>query len=195
MTIIKTQFFQKNSWKKLAVIKTGFLIYSLTWLVFSFCLHCLSTMSDLFCPQCQTAYEPSDRFCELCGQPFYSGILTDESSASVELSSPSTSSYTLILQNGKQFQLDQTQWVGRSDPANGWLPAIDLSAQGGLDGGVSRKHARITIEAGQLFVEDVGSSNGTTLNGVHLTIGQRFPIQHGDKLLFGRVYARVVVND
>ena len=60
---------------------------------------------------------------------------------------------------------------------------------------LTRKHARIIIEAGQLFIEDAGSSNGTTLNGVLLTIGQRFPIQHGDKLLFGRVYARVVAND
>ena len=157
-------------------------------------LYCYLTMSDLSCPQCHTPYEVSDRFCELCGQPFYSELPTNDVN-SAERSPPTTATCALILQNGKQFQLTETQWVGRSDPANGWLPAIDLSAQGGLDGGVSRKHAYFTLEADQLFIEDVGSSNGTTLNGVRLTIGQRFPIQHGDKLLFGRVYARVVAND
>src|SRR5438270_115912 len=33
---------------------------------------------------------------------------------------------------------------------------------------VSRQHARITCEQGQYFLEDLGSSNGTSLNGLTL---------------------------
>jgi len=188
---MKTWFFQKNGRKKLAVIKTGFLTL-FSWTSAAFFLHCLSTMSDLLCSQCNTPYESSDRFCEFCGQPFYR---VEQANSAETPQQPLKQTIMLVLQNGKRFKLDQTQWVGRSDPANGWLPKIDLAGFGGVDGGVSRRHARIIMEAGQLFIEDVGSSNGTILNGVHLTIGQRFPIQSGDKLLFGRVYARVSNND
>ncbi|HEX4621844.1 MAG TPA: FHA domain-containing protein, partial [Myxococcaceae bacterium] len=36
------------------------------------------------------------------------------------------------------------------------------------EGGVSRKHARLYIDAGQIFVEDTGSANGTFVDGLKI---------------------------
>ncbi|MEH6542852.1 MAG: FHA domain-containing protein [Porticoccaceae bacterium] len=57
---------------------------------------------------------------------------------------------------------------------------------------ISRNHARIALEGGVLFVEDLGSSNGTLVNGVKTT-GQQ-TLYHGDELRFKDVVFRVVEN-
>jgi len=48
----------------------------------------------------------------------------------------------------------------------------------------SRFHAWITVEDGHYFVEDLGSTNGTLLNGSPLT--RRRPLLHGDRVRIGR---------
>ena len=54
---------------------------------------------------------------------------------------------------------------------------------------VSRLHARITVNEEHVLVEDIGSSNGTYLNGKK--IKQATPIQLGDKLLIGKSILRL----
>lgn len=48
------------------------------------------------------------------------------------------------------------------------------------EGGVSRKHARITNEGNRFFLEDLGSSNGTFVNGQRLTA--RSELRDGDEI-------------
>lgn len=52
---------------------------------------------------------------------------------------------------------------------------------------VSRHHAWISRRDGSFYVEDLGSSNGTLLNGIHI---DREPLRSGDELSFGRSRAR-----
>jgi len=47
---------------------------------------------------------------------------------------------------------------------------------------VSRKHAKFTYRNGRWYVQDLGSTNGTYLNGVKLIPMQDFPLNNGDKL-------------
>lgn len=54
---------------------------------------------------------------------------------------------------------------------------------------LSRQHARIQFANGKATLEDLGSMNGTCLNGVRLT-GQQ-PLKPGDVIEFGHVEARV----
>ena len=152
-------------------------------------------MSTLTCSQCQAICELSDHFCEFCGQPLYAMPRETVSDRPDDRASPH--SIVVILQNGTRFKLNDATdfWVGRADPANGWHPEIDLSGHAGLQGGVSRKHGRFRIEGDQLYFEDEGSSNGTCLNGVLLSVGKRFPVYSGDELLFGRIYARVNIDE
>ncbi|WP_338865389.1 FHA domain-containing protein [Myxococcus stipitatus] len=53
------------------------------------------------------------------------------------------------------------------------------------DHGVSRHHARIVMRGGQYFAEDVGSANGTLLNGRRLT-GEQL-LRDGDRIGLGPV--------
>lgn len=53
------------------------------------------------------------------------------------------------------------------------------------DAGVSRRHARIVEEPQGLFIEDLGSSNGTKVNGV--AIEKRSELSTGDSISLGSV--------
>lgn len=63
----------------------------------------------------------------------------------------------------------------------GRLAACDWTVE---DASVSRRHARVLREAEVWLVEDLGSSNGTFLNGVR---GQRLALRPGDLVTFGSV--------
>lgn len=75
---------------------------------------------------------------------------------------------------GKTFVLDQEEnFVGR-DLAN------DIAIS---DPEVSRRHARFTMREGSIFVEDVGSTNGSFLNGERITTPQQ--LRPGDVITLG----------
>jgi ABC transport system ATP-binding/permease protein len=50
---------------------------------------------------------------------------------------------------------------------------------------VSARHAQIIDQGGQLFLEDLGSGNGTFVRGQRLVRGQRVPVQNGEKVYIG----------
>lgn len=54
---------------------------------------------------------------------------------------------------------------------------------------ISRNHAELKIEDGVLWVHDLGSSNGTLVNGVR--INGSHPLSHGDELRFKDVVFQV----
>jgi pSer/pThr/pTyr-binding forkhead associated (FHA) protein len=53
------------------------------------------------------------------------------------------------------------------------------------DATVSRHHARITLSGGEAVLEDLGSKNGTTVNG--RPPGSPCVLRHGDAVLLGSV--------
>ncbi|MEO8397707.1 MAG: FHA domain-containing protein, partial [Chloroflexota bacterium] len=77
--------------------------------------------------------------------------------------------------------------IGRRDPATGTMPDVDLSAYAGYRLGVSRKHAFIRLKSHQLEIYDLGSSNGTSVNGVRLTAHQPHVLRDGDEILLGKM--------
>jgi pSer/pThr/pTyr-binding forkhead associated (FHA) protein len=52
---------------------------------------------------------------------------------------------------------------------------------------VSRRHARITRGRGGYFVTDLGSSNGTTVNGHSLAPNHAYRLRNGDQIQVGLV--------
>jgi pSer/pThr/pTyr-binding forkhead associated (FHA) protein len=93
------------------------------------------------------------------------------------------------------FPPGQTEVViGREDPVSDVFPEINLEEHGGDEGGVSRRHARITIQGGQCFIEDLDSTNHTYVNKQKLLPGQRQTLNNGDQLRFGRVKAIFCTN-
>jgi pSer/pThr/pTyr-binding forkhead associated (FHA) protein len=77
--------------------------------------------------------------------------------------------------------------IGRADPDARNPLDLDLSGYGGLQSGVSRLHAVITYQDEALYVEDLGSTNGTRINGFRLTPNRAYRLRSGDELEFGRV--------
>jgi K+-sensing histidine kinase KdpD len=58
--------------------------------------------------------------------------------------------------------------------------AIDLSACGAAEHGVSRQHAILRPTATNLFLIDLGSTNGTTRNGRSIGVNTPYPLVNGD---------------
>jgi len=75
--------------------------------------------------------------------------------------------------------------LGRSDPVKGVYPHVDLTPYGGDTSGVSRRHARLMMQNGVLYLEDLNSTNYTFLNRQKLVPGQRYPLANGDEVRLG----------
>jgi len=77
--------------------------------------------------------------------------------------------------SGKQFKVSKgTAVIGRA-------PTVELRVE---DDGISRAHARIRAETGRAWVEDMGSRNGTFVNGNKVTAPVE--LRDGDKIQVGR---------
>ncbi len=103
---------------------------------------------------------------------------------------PKQPSCLLRHAGGATFPLDPAAsqfLVGRPDPVAGIRPEVDLS---GVDPtrSLSRRHAKLVRE-GRVFLvrEEVGTVNGTFVNGVRVKTGVDVPIKPGDSLRFGAV--------
>ena len=60
-----------------------------------------------------------------------------------------------------------------------------------VDASVSRAHARVYVKGGVVHIEDLGSTNGTFLNGQKLVKGEGARIRDGDELALGSVMFRI----
>jgi hypothetical protein len=80
--------------------------------------------------------------------------------------------------------------VGRGDPVSNFFPDIDLNPFGAIDNGVGRRHMRLFIQAGQIMIEDLDSTNGTLLNNQKLAARQPQPIRDGDQIVVGKLLLR-----
>jgi hypothetical protein len=62
---------------------------------------------------------------------------------------------------------------------------IDLGKHGGLEYGVSRRHATFLRRSDGIYIEDMGSTNGTRINGFALNTNRAYRLRNGDELEFG----------
>jgi len=95
----------------------------------------------------------------------------------------------VITESGVTFEVypkgDTT--IGRLDPSTGLKPDIDLRDVD-TDRSISRRHAKIIGDGtNYVLVEEVGTSNGTFVNGNRLATGEKVPISDGDEITFGRL--------
>jgi hypothetical protein len=81
--------------------------------------------------------------------------------------------------------------IGRFDPDTQTSPDIDLEHFGGSEKGVSRRHATIVRREGSLNIMDLGSHNGTYLNGQRLVPHQPRILRDGDDLRLGHLVLHV----
>ena len=77
--------------------------------------------------------------------------------------------------------------IGRFDSVTGMRPEVDLTNED-QSRNISRRHARLVIKDGNYFIaEEIGTMNGTFLNGKKLANGVLTPIKDGDELTLCRL--------
>jgi hypothetical protein len=71
------------------------------------------------------------------------------------------------------------------------VPDIDLTPHNAVDLGVSRRHVKLTRQSATIMVQDLGSVNGTYLNGQKLLPYQPRVLRNEDELCLGRMTLRI----
>ena len=92
-----------------------------------------------------------------------------------------------------ELPLSKPIHMGRIDPIGNIFPEVDLTMDGGAEKGVSRRHARIMKRAQQIFIEDLGSSNGTFINGQKLMPYFPEQLSNGDELRLGTLQIKIIL--
>jgi len=77
--------------------------------------------------------------------------------------------------------------IGRFDPATRQSPDISLDSLNAYKNGVSRRHAALLWRNDTLYIVDLGSSNGTSVNGLRLFAHQPRSLRDGDAIEIGGV--------
>jgi pSer/pThr/pTyr-binding forkhead associated (FHA) protein len=82
--------------------------------------------------------------------------------------------------------------IGRlSKVANDPQPDVNLNAYGADICGVSRQHIKLIRRGDLTYVTDMGSSNGTFLNGRPITHQRERVLRNGDELQLGYLKVKV----
>jgi hypothetical protein len=168
----------------------------------------LGSMMD--CPDCATPHDPTDGiFCEICGYnfktkahgeipieasqilppppipaaptpPITAGtwqleITIDPSLAAPE-SPPPPSQGPIVLTLSKPMSL-----IGRTSDTRANYPEVALD----FDEAVSHRHAVLNLTDTSLTLRDIGSSNGTYINGIEIKPMVDVALKHGDTFNLG----------
>lgn len=146
---------------------------------------------SVFCGFCGKQIVATDVFCAFCGaqQPIAQHSLSSPSLAVQPLTAK-----LVIMGTGElepsSFRLEKSEnLLGRRDPMSNIFPEVDLS-KFDPQTKISRRHARIWREGNSFLVEDLGSSNGTTLlaaasDAMRLLPHQPHTLTNGDKIKVG----------
>jgi CRP-like cAMP-binding protein len=96
--------------------------------------------------------------------------------------------YFVAASSGNVFPVYKTDaLIGRYDSVTGMSPEIDLTHED-QSRNISRRHARIVVKGDSFYIaEEIGTMNGTYLNGTKLANGVLTPISDGDELMLCRL--------
>ncbi len=170
----------------------------------------------ILCPNCQHKELPGALFCSECGTPLVSlDILNTKSiqkTPSDTLQAPTVipevptrknvakinelSISLHIVESGQVIHLaDRKEFtLGRTIEGQPILPDVDLSPFDAFTLGVSRLHAALRIVNGEVVVTDLGSSNGTRVNGQKIVPHVDYPLNHGDIIALAKLKIQVLIS-
>ncbi len=138
------------------------------------------------CTACQIENIEGALFCEECGAKLETVIEGKDTAA--EMDSEGTSLVLMSIDgNSLEIPVKDEIIIGREDPISDVFPDLDLTNLGGMDKGVSRKHAVIHRSGANYTVEDMGSTNGTYINKKKIQPHAPQMVKAGDELRFGKL--------
>lgn len=167
------------------------------------------------CPNCNHQEMEGALFCSECGaQLVAQGSVTTHSigrasggletpqpapaivSPAVSEAAEETMVSLYLVESGQVFDLvGKSEFtIGRATKGQPILPDIDLSDYDAYRQGVSRLHAGLRILNKRLMITDLGSSNGTRVNGQKITPHLEYPLNHGDIIALGKFKIQVLIR-
>ena len=84
--------------------------------------------------------------------------------------------------------------LGRVAEGQPILPDVDLSPYEAYTQGVSRLHSCLKILNQRVVITDLGSSNGTRVNGQKIMPHIDYPLNHGDVVALGKLKVQVLIR-
>jgi len=170
----------------------------------------------ILCPNCHHQEVAGALFCSECGAQLVSTqrvstqvIRKNQSdilSSVMDPSSPpdhhvqtgpiDTSVSLYLVDSGQILHLaGRTEFtLGRVADGQPILPDVDLSPYEAYTQGVSRLHASLKIVNQRVVITDLGSSNGTRVNGQKIMTHIDYPLNHGDVLALGKLKVQVLIR-
>ena len=174
----------------------------------------------IICPNCHHDELPGSLFCSECGaqlvvsetpttqhiqrnpsdilavKPPSSSPPTTKQPIAATTSAPDAVVSLHMVDNGQILHLaGQTEFtIGRTAEGQPILPDVDLSPFEAYAQGVSRLHAALKIYNQRVVITDLGSSNGTRVNGQKIVPHVDYPLNHGDMIALGKFAIQVLIK-
>lgn len=166
------------------------------------------------CPNCQNEEPTGAIFCSNCGAQLLSWQDTTHKTSRYDTSKETGEydniiespilplellDYPLVLQviSTNEFipvTAGDEITLGRASKGQPIIPDIDFSPYNAYEEGVSRLHATLRFEEGQITITDLGSVNGTKINGERIPSNIKRPLHNGDIISLGRLKLQVIIN-
>jgi hypothetical protein len=163
------------------------------------------------CRNCQHGNVTGAVLCTACGEaldgeelPFMmisDEHITEELKKKAPRPEPATPASSWIslhfMGSGKILPLDSRNEfiLGRLTEDSPILPDVDLTPYRASAAGVSRLHAMLKREGNQAMVMDLGSSNGTYLNGERIQPDVDVALRHQDIIALGALQIQVLLHE
>jgi hypothetical protein len=166
----------------------------------------------IICPNCQYKELSGAIYCKNCGAQLVDMTVSthkihtaenrQENMGNINQTQPPTPASLQswislnIVESGQILPLaDRTEFtLGRSAEGQAIVPDVDLSPYNAYAKGVSRLHAVLKLIRDGIVVMDLGSSNGTCLNGNRLKPYDEKPVNHGDEIILGKLKMKVLLE-
>lgn len=163
----------------------------------------------IHCPNCQQENSEGSMVCGNCGVRLVS-LPADQREKKVQtMKSPTeplsaeknrpetqTEISLLLLDNGKIITVKgQKEYsIGRTSKGQAIIPDVDLSPYDAHKKGVSRLHAYLKIDKRGVALIDMGSANGTKVNGQRIAPNIDYPLKHADTIVLGSIPMQVILE-
>ena len=166
----------------------------------------------IICPNCQNKEMSGAIYCSKCGAQLIEMTMTTHKIHTAETRAEAERNTGLtqvpppvrlqswislnMMESGQILPLaDRNEFsLGRSAEGQPIVPDVDLTPYGAYTNGVSRLHAVLKRIGDKIVLMDLGSSNGTYLNGSRLAPYIETPVAHGDVVYLGKLKMQILVE-
>ncbi len=170
----------------------------------------------ILCPNCHNKELPGALYCSVCGTALVSidtlNTRSIQKTPSDTLSTPQEipqvltrksstiskdSSISLhLIESGQVLHLNDRKefTLGRVIEGQPVQPDIDLLPFDAFTLGVSCLHAALRIINDQVVITDLGSSNGSRLNGQKIVPHVDYPVTNGDVFMLGKLKIQIIIS-